>query len=305
MHGLLVSLLAVATVAAQPAPTPSQETTAAGIPGVIAAGTDAQLLRSGLDGTEGAIGMPDGSVLFCEFNLNRIVRIDLAGQFATYLEDANRSIGLAIDRKGRLIAAQSRDPRVGALAPRRLTLADSFDGQPLVRPNDLVIDRKGGIYFSDPLPPRQLQFREPPPGRKPLLFYITPRGELRKLTEEVGKPNGVQLSPDEKTLYAVDADRIDAFDVQPDGSVRNFREFAQVAGGDGLAVDAQGRLYVAAAQGIQVISPTGALLGSIPTPVRIQSIAFAGVDRRSLYAVGQGSVFRIALLSAGVKGRAK
>ena len=249
--------------------------------------------------------MRDGSVLFCEFNLNRIVRIDLAGHFATYLEDANRSIGLGFDRKGRLIAAQSRDPRLGVLAPQRLTLADSFEGQPLVRPNDLVIDRKGGVYFSDPLPPRQLQFREPPPGRKPLLFYITPQGKLTKLTDEVSRPNGVQLSPDEKTLYAVDGDRIVAFDVQSDGAVRNPREFAQVAGGDGLAVDSEGRLYVAAAQGIRVVSPTGHVLGSIPTPVRIQSIAFAGVDRRSLYAVGQGCVYRIALRAAGVKGRAK
>ncbi len=174
-----------------------------------------------------------------------------------------------------------------------------------MRPNDLVIDRKGGVYFSDPLPPRQLQFREPPPGRKPLLFYITPQGKLTKLTDEVSRPNGVQLSPDEKTLYAVDGDRIVAFDVQSDGAVRNPREFAQVAGGDGLAVDSEGRLYVAAAQGIRVVSPTGHVLGSIPTPVRIQSIAFAGVDRRSLYAVGQGCVYRIALRAAGVKGRAK
>ena len=302
---LATTVFRMASVAGQPAPDPPQEVTAVGIPGVIAAGTRPQLLRSGLDGTEGVIGMPDGSVLFCEFNLNRIVRIDLADHFATYLKDANRAIGLGFDRKGRLIAAQSRDPRVGVLAPTRLTLADSFAGQPLVRPNDLVIDRKGGIYFSDPLPPRQLQFREPPAGRIPLLFYITPSGKLMKLTEEVSKPNGVQLSPDEKTLYAVDGDRIEAFDVQPEGAAANRREFAQVAGGDGLAVDSEGRLYVATAQGIQVVSPRGAVLGLIPTPVRIQSIAFAGVDRRSLYAVGQGSVYRIALRVAGVKGRAK
>ena len=55
-----------------------------------------------------------------------------------------------------------------------MVLADAFEGQPLVRPNDLVIDKKGGIYFSDPIPGAQQRFREPPPGRKPLLFYITP-----------------------------------------------------------------------------------------------------------------------------------
>ena len=107
------------------------------------------------------------------------------------------------------------------------------------------------------------------------------------------------------TLYAVDADRIVAFDVQPDGSVKNLRNFVAVAGGDGLAVDSADRLYIATAEGIEVVSPSGHLLGLIPAPVRIQSIAFAGVDRTTLYAVGQGAIFRIPLLVRGVEGRAK
>lgn len=288
-----------------PVADPTRVMTASGIPGVIAAGTRTELLRAGLDGTEGAISMPDGSVLFCEFNVNRIIHIDRSGEFSTYLEDSNRSIGLGFDPKGRLIAAQSRDPRVGVLAPTRATLADSFDGQPLVRPNDLVIDRKGGIYFSDPVPTAQTQFREPPAGRKPLLFYITPEGKLTKLTEEVAAPNGVQLSNNEKILYAVDGDHIVAFDVQADGSVKHLRRFVEVAGGDGLAVDSQDRLYIATEQGVQVVSPAGQVLGLIPTPVRIQSIAFAGSDRKTLYAVGRGAVYRIPLLVPGVKGRAK
>jgi gluconolactonase len=264
-----------------------------------------QFLRDGFNGTEGVISMPDGSVLFCELNANRVIHIDLAGNFSTWLEDTNRTTGLAFDRKGRLIGAQSRDPRVGVLAPGRVTLADSFDGQPLVRPNDLVIDRKGGIYFSDPLPAPGTQFREPPPGRKPLLFYITPAGRVTKITEGVSQPNGVQLSPDEKVLYATDGDHLIAFDVQPDGSVRNLRRFAEVAGGDGLAVDSEGRLYVATEPGVRVVSPAGRVLGLIPAPVRIQSIAFGGVDRKTLYAVGRGAVYRVALRARGVDGRAK
>jgi gluconolactonase len=248
--------------------------------------------------------MPDGSVLFCEIDRNRIIHIDLAGNFSTYLEDSNRSIGLGYDAKGRLIAAQSREPRVGVLVPMRMSLADSFEGQSLVRPNDLVVDKKGGIYFTDPLPSPQMQFREPPPGRKPLLFYITPDGRLTKLTEDVTQPNGVQLSTGEKILYAVDGDHIVAFDVQPDGTVKNPRKFVQVTG-DGLAVDSEDRLYVATEQGIQVVSATGQILGLISAPVRIQSIAFGGVDRKTLYAVGRGAVYSISLLAQGIPGRAK
>lgn len=316
MRRLLGMLLAVAlssatvaqsssTRAAAPAPDPSREMTAAGIPGVIAAGTKTQLLRAGFHGTEGVISMPDGSVLFCELNENKVVHIDLSGRFSTYLDNTNRAIGLAFDAKGRLIAAQSRDPKVGVLAPTRAILAESFEGQPLVRPNDLVVDRKGGLYFSDPIAPAQVQFRDPPPGRKPLIFYITPKGKVTKLTGEVAHPNGLELSTNEKILYAVDGDHIAVADVQPDGSIRNLRRFAEVAGGDGLAVDSQDRLYVATEGGVQVVSPKGEILGLIPTPVRLQSIAFAGADHKTLYAVGQGAVYRIPLLVRGVRGRAK
>lgn len=314
MHRLLTVLLALissaavaSNAAAAPAPPssgPSTAMTAAGIPGVIAAGTKAQLLRAGFDGTEGAIALPDGSVIFCEFNANRLVHIDSAGHFSTYLEDTNRPIGLGYDNKGRLIAAESRDPRLEILAPARETLVDSFEGQRLVRPNDLVVDRKGGIYFTDPIPSPKIQFRDPPPGRKPLLFYIAPHGRLTKLTGAVSAPNGVELSPDGKVLYAVDGDYIMAFGVRPDGMVSKPRKFAEVTG-DGLAMDNAGRLYVATVHGIEVVNASGHLLGLIPTPTRIQSMAFAGTDRRTLYAVGGGSVYRIALLAQGIQGRPK
>lgn len=280
------------------------DTTVRAIAGVVAAGTRLQRLASGLDGTEGVIGMPDGSVLFCEFNANRIVHIDLAGHFATYLEDSNRPIGLGFAAGGRLIAAESLDPRIEALTPRRVTLARSFAGEPLVRPNDVVVDTRGGIYFTDPIPNPKIQFREPPAGRKPLLFYITPGGKVVKLTEAVAQPNGVELSPDGKVLYAVDGDRIVAFDVHSDGMVGSPRMFAEVTG-DGLAMDAAGRLYVATRRGIEIFGATGQSLGLIPTPTRIQSIAFAGAERKVLYAVGGGAVYRIPLLAAGVRGRAK
>jgi gluconolactonase len=275
-----------------------------GIADVVAAGTRLQRLASGLKGTEGVIAMADGSVLFCEFNANRIVHIDSSGHLSTYLEDSNRPIGLGFDARGRLIAAESLQPRIEALTPRRRTLADSFAGQPLVRPNDVVVDRKGGIYFTDPIPNPKIQFREPPPGRKPLLFYITPAGKVSQLTDAVAQPNGIELSPDGKILYAVDGDHIVAFDVHSDGMVGNPRMFAEVTG-DGLAMDDEGRLYAATRDGVEIFSMTGKLLGLIRTPTRIQSIAFGGAERSTLYAVGGGAVYRLSLLVPGVKGRAK
>jgi gluconolactonase len=315
---LLFTLLACVTVAAQgqtqpeakPKIDPKQEMVSSGIPGIIAAGTKTEFLRGGFNGVEGVIGMPDGSVLFCEQNVNKVIKIDLEGTFSTYLEHTNRPIGLAYDPKGRLIAAQTNDPLVGVLAPTRTTLADTFEGNRLVRPNDLVIDRKGGIYFTDPIPAPTVQMvHQVPAGRKPLLFYITPEGKLVKLTEEVTAPNGLQLSPDEKTFYAVNGDHVAAFDVQPDGSVRNMRKFIEFAKEtlpiDGMAVDNEGRLYVAAMMGVHVITPQGQRLGVIPAPVRMQSLGFAGKDRKTLYLAGEGNIYRVSLLAEGIKSRAK
>ena len=124
------------------------------------------------------------------------------------------------------------------------------------------------------------------------------------MTEDVTAPNGVQLSPDEKTLYATNGTHIVAFDIQPDGSVKNPRKFAD-SRGDGLAVDNAGRLYAAVAEGINVISPQGQILGTISTPVGMQSVGFAGRDHRTMFAVGRGAAYKISMLAEGIKSRAK
>src|SRR5262249_26007169 len=207
------------------------------------------------------------------------IKIDKNDQISTYLENTNRTIGLAYDHKGRLIGAQSRDPRIAVMAPTTAVLAETFEGQPLVRPNDLVIDRKNCIYFTDAIPNPQVAFRPPPPGRKPLLFYITPQGKLTKASEDLQTVNGVQLSPDEKTLYATNAATIMAFDVQADGSLKNPRVFA-MSGGDGLAVDNACRLYsaVAAAGGNRVFSPHGDVFWTIPDRVPPHSVLVSRRD---------------------------
>ena len=162
------------------------DTTAPDIPGVVVGGTKVHLIRDLCHSTEGPIAMPDGSLLFTEQDAGdgRLVRIGTNGKISTYVDNTNRTIGLAYDAKGRLIGTQSHIPRVGVLHPVRVTLAEEFEGVPLLAPNDLVIDKKGGIYFTDPLGGR---FRPVPPGRTTaMIFYIRPQdGKLLKVSEEV------------------------------------------------------------------------------------------------------------------------
>ena len=142
------------------------------------------------------------------------------------------------------------------------------------------------------------------------------------------RTNGIMLSPDEKILYVTNGPVVVAFDVQPDGGVRNQRDFAKLeagGSGDGLAVDAAGRLYVTSSPGVQVFNGDGKYLGLIPTPRPVTSVAFSGPGKRTLYVVGGGalnpdgtevstlqdvrnnakSIFKIPMLAQGFTGRAK
>ena len=305
--------------AAAPVPA-AADTVAPDIPGVVAGGTRVQVIKEGLQGTEGPIGMPDGSLIFTETNANRITRIDAEGRTSTFLENTNGSNGLAFDSRGRLISVQTVPGKmaVGVIYPRgsEAVLADSYDGKPFARPNDLVVDKQGGVYFTDAgLNPNQ----NPPPPPQPLaVYYITPAGRTIRAAEGIERPNGIQLSPDERTLYVNNSngEYLLAFDVQPDGTLRNRRNFAQyqgvirtgtrlTSGADGLAIDAQGRVYACTQVGIQVFSAQGQALGIIPLSRGPQNLAFAGPGKRTLYVVGRGAAFKIQMLAQGYMGRAK
>ena len=318
---------ASAAAIAQPAPpqppTPTPTTTTA-IPGVVAAGVTVEVIKSGFTGTEGPIGLPDGSLIFTETQANRITRIDKdTNQTSTFLESTNGSNGLGFDAKGRLISVQTvpGQTRIGVIYPKGAiaTLTDGFEGKPYGRPNDLVVAKNGGVYFSEPGPNATPGQPPPTPPLTPAVYYVSPAGRVSRAAEGIERPNGVMLSPDEKTLYVnnTNGEYVLAFDVKADsalGARRNFAKYSKVttspgggvtSGADGLAIDADGRLYAATAAGVEVFSPQGQPLGVIPVSLAPQNIAFAGADKKTLYIVGRGAAFKVRLLTAGYAGRAK
>lgn len=310
------------------------------IPGVVAADTHVELIKEGFAGTEGPIGLPDGSLIFTETQANRITRIAPDGTTSTFLENTNGANGLGFNAKGELLAVQVAETKVGVIQPQSSArvLANSFDGKVFARPNDLVVDKTGGVYFTDSGAPAQQQGgqqnAQPPaprgdglpvsPTAKPAVYRISPDGKLQRLADDIGRPNGIQLSPDEKTLYVANTngEHVLAYDIDSDGSVKNRRDFAKLAGfkpeaahfpkegapnsgADGLAIDKDGRLFVASNAGVEVFSSTGRALGVIPVPKKPQNLAFAGADKKTLYVVGRGAAYKIATLTTGFKGRAK
>jgi gluconolactonase len=326
---LVVCLLAPSPLYAQGGRGPQEpptETTAPDIPGVVKGGTKVQVIKSGFQGTEGPIGMPDGSLIFTETQANRITRIAADGTTSTFLENTNGSNGLAFDSKGRLISVQTTPgaTKIGVIYPKgsEAVITDNFENKPYGRPNDLVVSTKGAVYFSEPGPNAPPAGAPPPstPPMPPAVYYVAP-GATRamKVAEGIERPNGIMLSRDEKTLYVNNSngEYLLAFDVKADGTLANRRNFAKyqtvtknttgamVSGADGLAIDNDGRVYVATSGGVEVFDAKGAPLGIIPLSRAPQNLAFAGPDKKTLYIVGRGAAFKIDLLAAGFKGRAK
>jgi sugar lactone lactonase YvrE len=315
--GLLYSAPASAQVAAG---NPEYDTVATAIPGVIAAGAKIAFLDDGYQGTEGPIALPDGSVVFTETQRNRLMRVDQDGNGSRWLFNTTGANGLAFDSQGRLIAVQTIPGKTAVAviypAGKETVLSNNYDGKPYGRPNDLVVDKKGGVYFTDPGP--NAEPGAPPAPLPPAVYYIPPGGKSMQVATDVTRPNGIQLSPDERTLYVNDSrgEYLIAYDIQPDGSLRNRRNFAKyvgvtrdggqiTSGADGLAVDNEGRVYTTSNAGIDVFSPQGMHLGTIPVSRRPQNLAFSGRDKKTLYIVGRGATFRVPMIAQGYLGRVK
>ena len=297
----------------------SANTLTPSIAGVVKAGTKVEFIKEGFEGTEGPIVAPDGSLLFTETRANRVTRIAPDNTISTFLENTNGANGLAFNKDGDLIAVQVVDTQVGVIYPeaRKKVLVKDYEGQKFQRPNDLVLAKNGGVYFTDSGPNQGPENKEP---SRTAVYYISPEGKTQRVADGIERPNGIQLSRDEKILYVANTggEHVLAYDVKKDGTLGARRNFAKLAAGlqknetgvltsgaDGLAVDEQDRLYVTSNSGIEVFDKTGKALGVIPIPHKPQNIAFAGKDKKTLYVVGRGAAYKIAVQTPGYSGRVK
>ena len=314
----------------QTPPAPPTDSVATDIPGVVAAGTKIHPFKINNGGSEGPVVLPDGGIAFTERTTNRVFRIGMDDTVSLLVENPGGALGMGVDPKGRLIATLTAPPgkaRIGVIHPKgqEAVLASTCDGVQINRPNDLIVSTKGGVYYTDP-GPSDAEVADGYPKSEGIVCYIAPgAGKAVKVAGNIQRPNGIQLSPDEKTLYVTNgplwsaAERrpvtfVMAFDVEPDGSLNSARPFART-GADGMAVDTAGRLYVAVPPssyrpdeilGVRVYNPDGRLLGTIPTGLPPNSVAFGGPDKRTLYIVGRRSgLQKIRLLSQGIQSRAK
>jgi gluconolactonase len=289
----------------QHSPPPPADYTVAAIPGVIAAGQKwTKVWEVSGNNADGILSDKNGDLLIAQNHNSAVQKLDKNGKVTQVYADTHTGGALSISKKGELFMVQrGLHQNVTQMTPKRKVLADKLpNGDPLDCQggviNDLTADSRGGVYFT-----------------MGGLFHADAKGVVTRYGENLNT-NGVVLSPDEKTLYVTNGRTVAAFDVQGDGSLTNQRQFVELpaGGGDGLTVDSQGRLYVTAGPALHVVGADGKLLGSIPAPYSLISAAFAGKDKKTMYAVvslidptrlQHAYVYSIPMIAQGYKDRAK
>jgi len=292
---------------------------------LVAPGAELELLAEGFDWSEGPVWIgKNRELLFSDVPVNKVYRWTKRDGLSVFLNPSGYtgralkfreqgSNGLATDRGGRLILCQHGNRQIARLeADGSFTpLAEYFQGRRFNSPNDLCLASNGNLYFTDP--PYGLEGMDRSPVKE-LMFngvYLRRRsGEVVLLSRQLAFPNGIALSPDEKTLYVNQSDpraaTITAFPVLPDGTVAEGRLFydatPRVAGNkglpDGLKVDERGNLWTSGPGGILVLSPEGRLLGVLNTGEATANCAW-GDDGRTLYITADSKLVRIRTLTRG------
>jgi gluconolactonase len=188
---------------------------------------------------------------------------------------------------------------------KETSLAKQYQGTRYNAPNDLVIDKSGGIYFTDP----RFRAPEPWPQGKEAVYYRDAGGKVTRLIDDRSAPNGIILSPDEKTLYVVPSmeQQMWAYNVEAPGKIGKGKVFCEVTqpegkentGGDGLTIDTNGNLYITTALGLQVFDATGKQLGIIKIPEHPANVTFGGKDNKTLYVTARKSLYAVETEATG------
>lgn len=258
-------------------------------------------IATGLGFTEGPIWAMQDFLLFNDTAFGRQYKVSAGQSVGDPVAVTNGASGLAYDRDENLYTAETAARRVVRTNKNgeSETVVEVFEGKRFNAPNDLVVREDENIYFTDPafgsqLDTMELDFQG--------VFRVNDDGEIEAIARWQTRPNGIALSPDDRTLYVSNADEqsIYAFDLDRDGAASNARVIVRDIEGvpGGLAVDEEGNLYVAADQ-VAIYSPEGEWIRSIGLEEKPSNLAFGDPDFATLYVTARSSVYRIRL---GVRG---
>lgn len=265
------------------------------------------LIQGGFNFVEGPVWHPDGYLLFSDIPESRIYRWDEASnQVSIALAQSFQSNGLSFDHNGMLVVCEHGSRRLTIRDPQSFAIVDSigtYMGKYLNSPNDAIVDGQGRVFFTDP-PYGIGDMPDLGPNGLGELFgiYLYDQGSLTLLASGV-RPNGLTFTADTRVLYVADTKEncVYAFDVdQASGLLSGKRKFLAVNHPDGIKVDEQDNIYVAALEGVQVFDGSGRHLGTIEVPEQPANLSFGGKDYDTLFITAQHGLYMAKLNTRGI-----
>ena len=272
----------------------------------------AERLATGFVFTEGPLWHPDGFYYFVDVRASKFYRIRPGNPAELLRENTGEGNGTTFDPQGRLVLCEggnrrlTRWPADGKFASSEV-LVDRFDGKRLNRPNDVVCESDGSIYFTDPGLRVPLAQRE---QETAAVLRVKPDGSVSKIAD-FEYPNGLAFSPDERTLYVANtrfAMYIHAIELDGAGNMVRRRIFADMSSDepegvpDGMKVDVEGRVYCTGPGGTWVFAPSGDRLGIIKTPEVPANLCFGGPDMKTIFFTARTSVYSLRVKVPGLPG---
>jgi gluconolactonase len=274
-------------------------------PTVVAAGARLHLVSNQFKFTEGPAADKEGNVFFTDQPNDKIWKYDIDGKLSLFMDKTGRANGMYFDNAGNLISCSDEKDELWSISKNKkvTVLLKDFDGQRLNGPNDLWIDNKGGIYFTDPYYQRDYWTRTKPDINGEKVYYL-PKGKKEAFVVDstLQKPNGIIGTSDGKYLYVADiaGDKTYRFEMHADGTLFNKTLFV-TQGSDGMTLDDEGNLYLSG-KGITVCNKNGEKIGYIPVPANwVGNITFGGKDRKTLFITASEAAYTLQMKVKGAQ----
>lgn len=272
---------------------------------LIADGAEITLVASDYKFTEGPAVDKVGNVFFTDQPNDRIIKWAVAdGSVSVYMQPSGRANGLYFDRQGNLLACADEKFQLWRIDPQKnvTVLVDGFEGKDLNGPNDLWVDLKGGIYFTDPFYKRDYWERTEKEIKNERVYYLTPSMEKIKIVaNDFERPNGIVGSPDGETLYVSDigAKKTYSYTISEDGYLTNKQLFVDM-GSDGMTLDNKGNVYLTG-KGVTVFNSGGEQIQHIPVDQNwTANVTFGGKDQKTLFITAMNSLYTLQMNVHGV-----
>lgn len=270
---------------------------------VVARGAVVMLVASDFSFTEGPAADSEGNVLFTDQPNNRIMKWSPDGRIKLYMQPSGRANGLYFDHDGNLLACADENNELWQIGKDKevTVLVRDYNGKKLNGPNDLWVDPKGGVYFTDPFYKRKYWSRAEKEIPEENVYYLSPdRKRLQMVMSDFVRPNGIIGTSDGKTLYVADigAGKTYSFHIQNDGSLTERKLFTEL-GSDGMTIDEKGNVYLTG-KGVTVFNKEGKRIEHIPVDAPwTANVCFGGKDHKTLFITASKSVYTVRMKVKG------